>query len=119
MNQKRSLQERRARRVRRARAKIAGSATRPRLAVFRSNRFVYAQLIDDEKGRTLAAASSGEVETAPKATKTERASLVGELLARKAKEIGVTSAVFDRREYRYHGRVRSVAEGARKGGLKI
>ncbi len=112
------LNDRRSRRVRRTRAKIVGDATRPRLAVFRSNITIYAQLIDDVKGRTLAAASSREVKAAKK-TKSELAARTGELLAEKAQKAGITQVVFDRRGYAYHGRVKALAEGARKGGLKF
>jgi len=108
----------RARRVRRTRAKILGTAQRPRLAVYRSNRYIYAQLIDDAAGRTLAAASYRELE-GKKKTKTEQAAELGALIAKKAKDAGIAAAVFDRRSYQYHGRVRAVAEGARKQGLQL
>jgi len=120
MNSRKLLNKKRARRVLRTRAKIFGSASKPRLAIFRSNSSIYAQLIDDEKGNTLVHASSRELRAAgKKAPKTEVAKLVGELLAKKAKEKGIKEAVFDRRNYKYHGRVRAVGEGARSGGLKI
>jgi large subunit ribosomal protein L18 len=108
------------RRTRRTRAKVAGSADRPRLAVFRSNRGMYVQLIDDMKGHTLAAASTSELgkEAAGKA-KVEQGQLLGALIAKKAKEQKVSRAVFDRRGYRFHGRVKAVAEGAKSGGLAI
>ena len=106
--------------MRRARARIFGTAQKPRLAVFRSNRNLYAQLIDDEKGRTLASASNKDLpKSGAKEKKSGQASLVGELIAKKALEKGIKEAVFDRRSYKYHGRVAAVAEGARKGGLKI
>ncbi len=115
--------QKRQRRINRVRATIAGTALRPRLAVHRTNRFMYAQLIDDAVGRTLAAASSRnpKVPFAPKGTfkKTDAAFAVGESLAQKAVEKNIKAAVFDRRSYKFHGRVKSVAEGARKGGLKI
>ena len=108
------------RRVRRVRARIFGEGEKPRLAVFRGNRSIYAQLIDDLNGRTLAAASSKELgKEAQKSPKSAQAEQVGALLAKKAKEAGIAKAVFDRRGYAYHGRVRSVAEGARKAGLTI
>ena len=107
------------RRARRVRAKIIGSAARPRLAVFRSNRFMYAQLIDDMKGHTLCAVSSKEIAPAKKESKTSDAVLVGELIAKKGHAKGITRAVFDRRSYRYHGRVRALADAARKAGLQI
>lgn len=92
---------------------------RPRLAVFRSNKYIYGQIIDDEKGVTLVAASEGDLKRKKKASKTERAELVGEILAKKALELGIKKIRFDRRKYQYHGRVKSFAEGARKGGLKF
>jgi large subunit ribosomal protein L18 len=111
--------EGRARRHRRVRKHVAGQADRPRLAVYRSNRHVYAQLIDDLEGRTLAAASSLESDGRVDGDKKATAKAVGELLARRAKEAGIDRAVFDRGGRLYHGRVRSVAEGAREGGLRI
>jgi large subunit ribosomal protein L18 len=108
----------RLRRHSRVRRKIRGAAERPRLAVYRSNRHIYAQLVDDDGGRTLAAASSLEdgVQTEGKRA---RAKLVGRLIAQRAKEAGVERAVFDRGGRLYHGRVREVAEGAREGGLRL
>ena len=106
----------RVRRHARVRKKIAGSAARPRLAVYRSNRHIYAQLIDDVEARTLAAASDREVSGD---TKTEAAKAVGELLAERAKAAGIERAVFDRGGRLYHGRVAAVAEGARDKGLEI
>ncbi len=105
---------------RRVRAKISGTSERPRLSVFRSNNHIYAQLIDDLSSRTLAAASSldsgvGSDGKAP----VEVGKLVGQRLAEKAKAAGIDAAVFDRNGYRYHGRVKAVAEGAREGGLKF
>ena len=97
---------------------MLGTAERPRLSVFRSNRFVYAQLIDDQKGHTLAAVSENEIKEKGK-NKTERAALIGELLAQKAKKIDVKKAVFNKGSYKYHGRVKALAEGARKGGLQF
>ncbi|NDC76299.1 MAG: 50S ribosomal protein L18 [Chitinophagia bacterium] len=100
------------------RRKVSGTAQKPRLSVFRSNTDIYAQLIDDDKGVTLAAASSKEKDiAAQKATKTEKSRLVGASLARKATALGLGTCVFDRGGYLYHGRVKAVAEGAREGGL--
>jgi large subunit ribosomal protein L18 len=104
----------------RIRKKISGSASTPRLAVFRSNADIYAQLIDDNSGVTIAAASSRQKDiSAQKAPKTEKSKMVGEAIARKAVELGVTKVVFDRGGYIYHGRVKAVAEGAREGGLQF
>jgi large subunit ribosomal protein L18 len=105
---------------RRVRAKVSGSAERPRLSVFRSNRHIYAQLIDDLAGRTLAAASTVEADlSAESAARTEQAKTVGQRLAERAKEAGIERVVFDRNGFRFHGRVRAVAEGARAGGLQF
>jgi len=108
--------QQRLRRRRRVRAKIRGTAERPRLSVFRSNRGVFAQLIDDDTGRTIAAVNWIEPELR-KLGATEQAKKTGELLAERAKQAGVTTCVFDRGGYRYHGRVRALAESAREGGL--
>jgi large subunit ribosomal protein L18 len=107
---------RRMRRRRRVRAKVRGSAERPRLAVFRSNRGVHAQLIDDVRGQTLAAVTWTEGELRG-LKPMEQAKRAGELIASRAKEAGVESVVFDRGGYRYHGRVKALAEGARESGL--
>ena len=106
----------RLRRRRRVRAKVHGSAERPRLSVFRSNRGVFAQLIDDRSSRTLASVSWTEPELR-KLKAGEQAKRAGELLAERAKQAGIDACVFDRGGYRYHGRVRALAEGAREGGL--
>ncbi len=108
--------EARLRRHGRVRKKVSGSESRPRLAVFRSNRHIYAQLIDDQRAVTLAAASDAEVEGDDK---TARAKAVGGLIASRAKEAGIDAAVFDRGGRLYHGRVAALAEGAREGGLQI
>lgn len=113
----------RQRRHRRVRAKISGSANRPRLNVFRSSAHIYAQVIDDVAGRTLAAASDLE-QTAKEragdgAPKTARAKVVGELIAERAREAGIEAVLFDRGGFLYHGRVKAVADGAREGGLKF
>lgn len=113
---KMTLAERRARIHRRIRKKVSGSESRPRLAVYRSNKWIYAQVIDDLAGHTLAAASSRET-TVSKATKTEMAKEVGKLVADRAKAAGITTVVFDRAGYQYHGRVKALADGAREGGL--
>jgi large subunit ribosomal protein L18 len=107
----------RERRHSRVREKIRGSAARPRLAVFRSLTHIYAQLVDDDAGRTLAAASSKEAKDKPK--RIESAKTVGTLLAGRAKEKGVTEVVFDRGGYRYHGRVKALADGVREAGVKL
>jgi len=111
--------EARQRRHRRVRKRVRGGAARPRLAVYRSNRHIYAQLVDDVSGKTLVAASSLEADADGKGDKKAAAKRVGELIASRAKEAGVERAVLDRGGRLYHGRVRSVAEAARKGGLQI
>lgn len=104
----------------RIRKKISGVSAKPRLSVFRSNTDIYAQLIDDASGVTLAAASSREKDIkAQKAPKIEKSKLVGASIARKAGELGIKTIVFDRGGYIYHGRVKAVAEGAREGGLEF
>ena len=100
----------------RIRGKISGSAARPRMSVFRSNKQIYAQLIDDEAGRTVVSASSKGI---TEGTKCEIAAKVGEAVAKKAIEAGITTVVFDRNGYLFHGRVKSLADGARNGGLKF
>jgi large subunit ribosomal protein L18 len=102
----------------RIRAKISGTAQKPRLSVFRSNTEIYCQLIDDDNAVTLAAASSKDKDIKAQAgNKTEKSKLVGQAIARKAKELGFENVVFDRGGNLYHGRVKQVAEGAREGGL--
>src|SRR6201991_1493882 len=108
--------QRRLKRRRRVRARVSGTAERPRLSVYRPNRGVFAQLIDDTKGNTLAAVNWIEPELR-KLTATEQAKKAGELLAERAKAAGVETCVFDRRGYQSHGRVQALAEGAREGGL--
>ena len=104
----------------RIRKKVAGTASRPRFSVFRSNAEIYAQLIDDDNGATLASASSRDKDiAAQKTTKTEKSKLVGAAIARKAVELGITTCIFDRGGNLYHGRVKSVADGAREGGLQF
>jgi len=112
----------RLRRHRRVRKKVEGKETRPRLSVFRSARHIYAQIIDDTRGHTLASASTLDKELENELQglkKREQARLVGEILARRAKSRGVTNVVFDRGGHRYQGRVRSLAEGAREAGLEF
>jgi large subunit ribosomal protein L18 len=112
--------EGRERRHRRVRKKVRGVEARPRLAVFRSNRHIYAQLIDDVTGRTLVAASTMEKDVRSGATSTtDAARAVGQRLGERAKEAGVTAVVFDRGGFRYHGRVAAVADGAREVGLEL
>ena len=108
----------RLRRRRRVRAKVRGSAERPRLAVFRSNRGVQAQLIDDVAGRTIAAVNwiESDLKSLPRMEQAKRA---GELIAQRAKDAGAETVIFDRGGYRYHGRVQALADGAREGGLKL
>jgi large subunit ribosomal protein L18 len=108
----------RLRRRRRVRAKVRGSAERPRLSVFRSNKGVFAQLIDDIEGRTLVAVNWTEPELRSLASM-EQATKAGELLARRAKDAGIETCVFDRGGYQYHGRVKALAAGAREGGLRF
>jgi large subunit ribosomal protein L18 len=108
--------QRRLKRRRRVRARVNGTAERPRLSVYRSNKGIFAQLVDDTKGQTLAAVNWIEPELR-KLTASEQAKKAGELLAERAKSAGVESCVFDRGGYQYHGRVKALAEGAREGGL--
>ncbi|MDT8400178.1 MAG: 50S ribosomal protein L18 [Bacteroidales bacterium] len=113
--------ERRKRIKLRIRKKIYGTSERPRVSVFRSNKQIYAQVIDDESGKTLLSASSREkdIASAAKGNKTDQAAMVGKLLANKCKEAGIENIVFDRGGYKYHGRVKSLAEAARESGLKF
>lgn len=104
-------------RQKRNRARVEGVAEKPRLSVFRSNKYTYAQLIDDTKGVTIASASTKEIKK--KAKKTELAQELGALIAEKAKKAGVKEAVFNRSFYKFHGRVKAVAEGAKAAGLKV
>lgn len=102
----------------RIRRKIAGTAQKPRLSVFRSNKDIYVQLIDDDAAVTIAAASSRDKDIAAQSgTKSEVSKLVGQAIARKAKDLGIETVTFDRGGYLYHGRVKAVADGAREGGL--
>lgn len=109
-------------RHRRVRAKVKGTSERPRLNVFRSNQHIYAQIIDDTIGHTLVSASTIDAEIRPQLgnlNKTQQAKLVGQTLAKRALAIGVKKVVFDRGGYRYHGRVKSLADGSREGGLEF
>ena len=113
-----TVRQKRERRHRRVRGKVSGTGDRPRLAVFRSNRGIFAQLVDDASGRTLAGASWVALKGF-KGDKSEQAKEVGKQLATAAKKAGIEAVVFDRGGYLYHGRVKALAEGAREGGLKI
>lgn len=113
---------RRIRRIFRTRKKISGTAETPRLCVYRSLRHIYAQLIDDTTGKTIASASTLSPEIKEELSgkkKVEKAAIVGALIAERAKKIGIEKIVFDRHGYKYHGRVKALAEGAREGGLKF
>lgn len=104
----------------RIRKRISGSTSKPRLSVFRSNKDIYVQLIDDLNGTTLAAASSRQKDiAAQKGTKIDISKMVGEAIAKKSQDLGIKSVVFDRSGYLYHGRVKALAEGAREGGLEF
>jgi len=112
----------RLRRKRRIRATISGTPERPRLTVFRSSKFIYAQIIDDQAGHTLASVSDQSPqlrEELKSLKKKERVACVGQLLAERCKELGIASVVFDRNGYIYHGRVQALADGAREGGLEF
>lgn len=114
---KSALKSARIRRHKRIRARVRGTSLRPRLSVFRSGKHLQAQLIDDEKGRTLLGMSDAAIKA--KGTKTDRARLLGMAIAKRAGELGVTKAVFDRGGYSYHGRVKALADAAREGGIKF
>ncbi|MGB9680706.1 MAG: 50S ribosomal protein L18 [Minisyncoccia bacterium] len=114
MNRIKEKREKRIRRHKRGRARILGNLERPRLSVYRSLGHIYAQLIDDINHKTLVSASDLEIQTEKKLTKTEKAKLTGELLGKKAKEKNIKEAVFDRGGFKYHGRIKSLCEGARK-----
>jgi large subunit ribosomal protein L18 len=114
-----TTREARARRHRRVRAKVRGTAERPRLVVFRSNRGIEAQLVDDDARRTLVAASHLGLPASFKGDKTAQAAAVGKALAAAAKKAGIETCVFDRGGYLYHGRVKALADAAREGGLRF
>ena len=109
----------RRRRHLRVRKRVQGSEARPRLAVYRSNRYIYAQVIDDDSGRTVAAASSQEKSMRKKSLSADTAAEVGKLVAARANEAGIATVVFDRGGYPFHGRVKALADAAREGGLKF
>ena len=109
-------EQQRHRRHLRVRKKVAGTPERPRLVIFRSDKHIYAQLVDDSANKTIATVSDLGIEQGKKA---ERAAEVGKLIAERAKSAGITRVVFDRAGYRYHGRIKAVADGARKGGLEF
>lgn len=109
----------RRRRRSRVRRKVAGTAVRPRLTVYRSNRYIYAQVIDDLEGRTLAAASSQEGDLRGSPLNLDTAAKVGSLLGERAKEAGISSVIFDRAGYKFHGRVKALADAAREAGLEF
>jgi len=114
-----SKQDRRNKIRKRVRKAITGTASRPRLSVFRSNKEIYAQIVDDVEGKTLVAASSRDKDVSVEGVKSKQATLVGKALAEKALKAGIETISFDRGGYLYHGRVKSLAEGAREGGLKF
>ncbi|KKQ23320.1 50S ribosomal protein L18 [Candidatus Wolfebacteria bacterium RIFCSPLOWO2_01_FULL_38_11] len=116
-NKNKLINQKRLRRKIRARAKISGTTARPRFSVFLSNHYSYGQLIDDEKGNTLISVSSREIKK--KESKTSLSHAIGELIAKRAKEIGIKKIIFDRGNYKYHGRAKAIAESARKGGLEF
>ena len=106
-------------RKKRVRAKIAGTSARPRLSVFRSNKYIYAQIIDDARGKTLVSAGSKDKEIKEAKTRMEKAGLVGEIIAKRGAKAKIKKVVFDRSGYKYHGIIKALAEGARKGGLEF
>jgi large subunit ribosomal protein L18 len=114
-----TVREARARRHRRVRRRIFGTAERPRLVVFRSNRGIQAQLVDDVEAKTLASANHTQLKKTFKGTKSEQAAEVGKLLAASAQKAGIETVVFDRGGYLYHGRVKALADAAREGGVKF
>lgn len=114
-----SKEQRRQRIKKRIRKVISGTTERPRLSVYRSNKQIYAQIIDDEKGVTVTSASSLKNDAAQKVNKIEQAQMIGKEIAEKAKTAGIEACVFDRNGYLYHGRVKALADAAREGGLKL
>ena len=112
-------EQKRKRRHRRVRGKVHGNAGRPRLCVFRSSKGIYAQVIDDDAGVTLASASTLQLDGGGGGTKSEKAAEVGKLVAQRAREAGIATVTFDRGGYLYHGRVKALADGAREGGLEF
>lgn len=119
-NRQKLIKKKRRRRHKRQRVKISGTKNCPRLSVFRSNKHIFCQIIDDERGRTLVAASDLELKgKEAKGKKTEKSSMVGELIAKKALKKDIKKVVFDKSWFKYHGRVKKLADGARKAGLKF
>jgi len=118
-NQNKIKRQKRRQRARRTRAKIFGTAVKPRLSVFRSDKHIYAQLIDDETGKTLASAHDLEIKKEEAKAKTAKAALVGRLIAQKAQALKIKETVFAKGGYKYHGIVKALADGARAGGLKF
>lgn len=116
MNKTKTKKEKRERRHSRIRAKVSGTSERPRLSVFKSNKFLYAQLIDDESGKTLVSASTKDIN---KGGEVEKPKALGELVAKKAKEKNISKIVFDRSGYIYTGKIKALADGARTGGLSF
>ncbi len=114
-----SRQDARSRRHSRVRKRVRGTATRPRLAVYRSNRYIYAQVIDDVDGRTLAAASSQETDIRSDSLNIGTATKVGSLVASRAKDVGVSAVVFDRGGFKFHGKIKALADAAREEGLEF
>lgn len=119
MDKEKTKSEKRLKRRRRIRSKVLGTAKQPRLSVFRSNRHIFLQLVDDEKRKTMASSSDLKVKQAKKNTKANAAKEAGKELAKIAKEKKISKVVFDRGGYKYHGRIKAAAEGAREGGLKF
>jgi len=120
MNKNFKKQINKSRRHRKIRAKIKGTSKRPRVSVFKSNRHIFTQFIDDTEGKTILSSKIiSSKKSKIKGSKTERASVIGEMLAEKAKELGIKEAVFDRGGFKFHGRVKAIAEGLKKGGIKI
>lgn len=119
MNSRKKLHQIHAKRARRVRATISGTAQRPRLSVFKSNKFVYVQLIDDSAQKTIASVSTRSGDAKIKSSNSERVAKLGAAIAKKAEEKGIAGAIFDRGRYKYHGVIKSLVEEARKNGLKI
>lgn len=119
MNKLKLRNQKREKRQKKVRSKIFGTANKPRLSVYRSNRYTYVQLIDDENGKTLVSADIKELGKTTNKTKFQQAEMLGELIGNKAKVKGIARIVFDRSYYKFHGRIKALAEGARKGGLKF
>lgn len=119
MSNNKSKQLHRISRHRRVRARVAGTKARPRVSVFKSNKHIFVQLIDDESRKTILSSKDSSSKSKPKGDKSEKASDIGKVIAEKAKSVGISEVVFDRGGYKYHGRVKALAEGLRAGGLKF